>query len=167
MNGTIAQSPSARREWPALAVFLLICFGIAGLGGAFTSAGLGPWYDSLRKPEWNPPKWVFGPVWTLLYALMAVAAWHVWRRRESPPAQVGLRLFAVQLVLNLGWTIVFFWFRSPGWAFLEILVLWGAIAATLASFWRVRRTAGLLMVPYLLWVTFAMILNATISSMNP
>lgn len=166
MNGTIAQSPSARREWPALAVILLICFGIAGLGGAFTSTGLGPWYDSLRKPDWNPPKWVFGPVWTLLYALMAVAAWLVWRRRELPPARTGLRLFAAQLVLNLGWTIVFFSIRSPEWAFLEILVLWAAIAATLALFWQVRRSAGLLMVPYLLWVTFAMILNATISSMN-
>ncbi len=166
MNLHIKESRTEGRGWPALVVFLLICFAVAGIGGAFTSLGLGPWYESLKKPVWNPPYWVFGPVWTLLYGMMAVAAWLVWQRREARLARRGLRLFAVQLTLSLGWSILFFAMRFPTWAFFEILVLWTAIAATIVVFWCVRTSAGLLLIPYLLWVTFAALLNGTIASLN-
>jgi tryptophan-rich sensory protein len=167
MNGTIEQPETARRQWLALVVILFLCFGTAAAGAAFTSAGLESWYGTLKKPSWSPPNSVFGPVWTVLYAMMAVAAWLVWKCRNRPQAWQGLRLFAVQLVLNLGWSIVFFTLRSPGLAFFEILVLWTAIVATTVLFWRTRPSAAVLMIPYLLWVTFAAALNGTIASLNP
>jgi len=166
MNSQVAEVRTANRQWLALAVCLLICFAVAGVGGALTSMGLGPWYDSLKKPPWNPPAWVFVPVWTVLYGLMAVAAWLVWRRRDVRPAKQALRLFAVQLALNLGWSALFFGMRGPAWAFFEILLLWTAIAATVVLFWRVRPLAGMLLVPYLLWVGFAALLNGTIVTLN-
>ena len=101
----------------------------AGLGSLFTMVSLGSWYTALAKPSWNPPSWVFGPVWTVLYAMMAVAGWLVWRR-GGPGARTALQLFTVQLVLNVGWSAVFFGLQMPGLAFAEILVLRAAIAAT-------------------------------------
>src|SRR6478735_593658 len=99
MDRTFELPSTPSRPWISLVTILLICFGVAGAGGAFTSLGLGPWYRSLIKPAWNPPPWVFGPVWSVLYALMGIAAWLVWRCREEPLARRGLRLFAVQLAL--------------------------------------------------------------------
>jgi tryptophan-rich sensory protein len=166
MHSQAAEFRPLRRDWLALGACFLSCFAVAGIGGLFTSLGLGPWYQSLSKPAWNPPNWVFGPVWTTLYATMAVACWLVWRRREIPQARVGLWLFAAQLMLNLGWSILFFGMRAPSWAFFEILLLWTAIATTLVVFWRVRPLAGILLIPYLLWVGFAAILNGTIILLN-
>jgi tryptophan-rich sensory protein len=166
MHSQAAEFHPLRREWLALAICCLSCFAVAGIGGAFTSLGLGPWYQSLNKPAWNPPNGVFGPVWTALYASMAVACWLVWRRREIPRAGAGLWLFAAQLLLNLGWSVLFFGIREPSWAFFEILLLWTAIATTLVVFWRVRPLAGILLIPYLLWVGFAAILNGTIVMLN-
>lgn len=166
MNSQVAESRTASRDWLALVIFLLICFAVAGIGGAFTTMGLGPWYQALKKPSWNTPTWVFGPVWTVLYALMAVAAWLVWQHRDRALARSGLRLFGVQLALNLGWSILFFGMRNPTWAFFEILVLWTAIAATAVVFWRVRASAGFLFLPYLFWVSFASLLNGAIVTLN-
>ena len=153
--------------WQALALglFYLLCFLAAGLGSLFTMVSLGSWYAGLAKPSWNPPNWIFGPVWTALYAMMAVAGWMVWLRGRAT-RQPALRWFSVQLVLNVGWSAVFFGLQLPGLAFVEILVLWVAIAATLVTSWKVSRAAGILLAPYLLWVSFAAVLNFAIWRLN-
>ena len=153
--------------WQALALglFCLLCFLAAGLGSLFTTASLGSWYAGLAKPSWNPPNWIFGPVWTVLYAMMAVAGWLVWRRGGSQ-SWLALRWFAIQLALNVVWSAVFFGLQLPGLAFFEIMLLWAAIAATLLTSWRVSRTAGILFAPYLLWVSFAATLSFAIWRLN-
>jgi tryptophan-rich sensory protein len=159
-------SRSRARSGVALVGFLALCFAAAGLGGLATSRGLAGWYPSLRKPSWTPPDRVFGPVWTALYASMAVAAWLVWRARGLAGARVPLGLFALQLGLNVAWSVLFFALRSPGLAFGEVVLLWWAILATLLAFGRSSRAAAALMVPYLLWVTFASALNFAIWRLN-
>ena len=128
----------------------------------------GDWYASLAKPAWTPPTWVFGPAWTILYAMMAVAAWRLWRRLGARPRESrrALVLFAVQLALNLSWTPVFFGMQRPDLALVVILVLWLAIAATIVAAWKACKTAAALLVPYLAWVTFATALNAAIWRLN-
>jgi tryptophan-rich sensory protein len=120
----------------------------------------------LAKPAWTPPGWVFGPAWTLLYMLMALAAWQVWRRRSAMDVRMPLALFAIQLALNLAWTPIFFGMRRPGLALVEIVLMLAVILATTASFVRVSRTAALLMLPYCAWVCFATALNWAIWRMN-
>lgn len=149
----------------ALGVFFLACFLAAGLGSLFAMGALGSWYAGLVKPSWNPPSWVFAPVWTVLYAFMAVAGWLVCQRGGSQ-SRLALRWFAIQLALNVGWSAVFFGLQLPGLAFFELLALWVAITATLLSCWRVSRTAGILLAPYFLWVGFATILNFVIWRLN-
>jgi len=136
----------------------------ASLTGVFVSTG--GWYAELAKPAWNPPNWVFGPAWTTLYAMMAVAAWLVWQRGGWKPRRRPLALYLVQLALNALWTPLFFGLHRPGLAFAEIMVLDTALLATVLAFWRARLAAGLLLVPYALWVTFATVLNFTIWRMN-
>jgi tryptophan-rich sensory protein len=128
----------------------------------------GDWYASLAKPDWTPPTWVFGPAWTILYAMMALAAWRLWRRRHACPRESrrALALFAVQLALNLAWTPVFFGMQRPDLALAVILLLWAAIAATIVAAWKACRTAAALLVPYLAWVTFATALNMAIWRLN-
>ncbi len=165
--GAIHDNARRNPAWQALALglFYLACFLAAGLGSLFTMVSLGSWYTALVKPSWNPPSWVFGPVWTVLYAMMAVAGWLVWRK-GGPASWLALRWFAVQLVLNVGWSAVFFGLQMPGLAFVEIVILWVAIAATLKTFWQASRPAGILLVPYLLWVIFAAVLNFAIWRLN-
>lgn len=152
--------PARRRSSLMLAGFILLTF-LAPLAGAWTPPG--EWYRSLAKPSWTPPGWVFGPAWTLPYLCMAVAVWGVWRRVGwSAPT----RWWQVQLALNAAWTPVFFGLREPGWAFAGIVLLWLAIAVTMQKFFPVVRRAGWLLVPYLLWVTFASALNFAIWRMN-
>jgi translocator protein len=134
----------------------------APLTGMFSPPG--DWYASLAKPEWNPPGWIFGPVWTVLYLMMAVAAWRVWRRLGWCRA---LWIYLAQLLLNAAWTPIFFCAREIGWAFAEIVALWVAILCTVVAFRRVSRAAGWMLVPYLTWVSFAAILNFTLWRMNP
>ena len=143
--------------------WLVVCFAAAGIGSLFP---IGPWYESLVKPAWNPPNWLFGPAWTLLYTLMAVAAWLVWRNHGFRGATVPLTLFVVQLALNAGWSWLFFGLHQPGVAFAEIILLWAAILATIILFWRLKRLAGILLMPYLLWVSFAAVLNYTVWQLN-
>jgi tryptophan-rich sensory protein len=128
----------------------------------------GGWYASLAKPEWTPPPWVFGPAWTILYAMMAVAAWRLWRRRHARPheSRRALALFAVQLAMNLAWTPVFFGLQRPDLALVVILLLWVAIAATIMAAWKACKTAAALLMPYLAWVTFATALNMAIWRLN-
>lgn len=158
--------PSRMRQAAWLLGLVAICFAAAGAGGVVTSVSVGEWYQTLKKPSWTPPDWLFGPVWTTLYMMMAVAAWLVWRRGGWSAARAPLSLFALQLGLNVGWSAIFFGFRSPGLAFTEILILWLAIAATTVSFLGRSILAALLFVPYLAWTTFAAFLNLAIWRMN-
>jgi benzodiazapine receptor len=140
---------------------------VGGLSGVLTAGSIRGWYRTLRRPDWNPPDWVFGPVWTTLYAMMGVALVQVVRSEEDRVArQVGLVLFVLQLVLNFGWSWIFFVNHDLFGALVEILALWLAIAATIASFAAVRRSAAALLVPYLAWTTFATALTAAIWSLN-
>ncbi|MCA8914930.1 MAG: tryptophan-rich sensory protein [Planctomycetes bacterium] len=136
----------------------------AALGGIF--AGPGDWYDSLRKPAFNPPGWVFGPVWTLLYAMMGTSAWLVWRRGGFKHAGTALGLFILQLVLNAAWTPLFFGLKAPGVALVVIIALWLAILATAIAFMGRSRLAALLLLPYLLWVSYATLLNGSLWYLN-
>lgn len=148
----------------ALLLFLLVTFAAAGLGSLFTASSVESWYPALQKPSWNPPSWLFAPVWTTLYLMMAVAAWLVWRR--SAFTDWPLRLFFIQLALNAVWSGLFFGLQSPGPAFIEILFLWLVILLTVITFFRRSRMAGVLLLPYLLWVTFAAVLNFEIWRLN-
>jgi translocator protein len=150
----------------ALLGFLAAVFVVGAIGNVFTSAGMPDWYMSLEKPAFNPPSWVFGPVWTALYIAMAVAAWLVWRDAGFDGARAALTLFFVQLALNLAWSGIFFALREPGWAFVEIVALWAAILATMILFFRHSTWAGALLVPYLAWVSFAAVLNFEIWRLN-
>jgi translocator protein len=144
-----------------LLAFLLVPLLVGAGSGFLTGGAVRDWYPSLVRPSFAPPSWVFGPVWTALYLMMGLAAWLVWRKAGTTPAgRVALGLFALQLVLNGLWSVLFFGLRAPGPALIEIVVLWAAIAATLRAFRRVDAVAGWLLVPYLAWVTFAAILNA-------
>jgi len=157
------QTTPPKHPWLGLAVFLVLCFGVATLGGMATTPNIPNWYAGLAKPSWTPPSWIFGPVWTALYFSMAVAAWLVWRKGN---AAMPLILFAVQLALNCVWSWLFFGLHSPGIAFVDILLLWIAIAATTMVFWRRSLVAGLLLGPYLTWVGFAAVLNFAIWRLN-
>jgi tryptophan-rich sensory protein len=154
------------RQAVGLLVFLAVCFSAAALGGAATYPRIEGWYATLTKPSWTPPNGVFGPVWTLLYIAMAVAAWLVWRQKGARGARAPLVLFAVQLGLNVAWSWLFFGLMAPGLGAVDILLLWIAIVATLVAFWRRSIAAGLLLVPYLAWVTFAAALNFAIWRLN-
>jgi tryptophan-rich sensory protein len=149
----------------ALVVFLVVVFIAASFGAIFQP---GAWYAGLEKPAFNPPNWVFAPVWTVLYVLMAVAAWLVWRERGSvAAAAVPLAAWLVQLVLNALWSWLFFGQHEMGLALVDITALWFAIVVTIALFWRVNHLASWLLVPYLAWVSFAMLLNAALWRLNP
>lgn len=154
------------RQIVGLAGFLMATFSAAAIGGWATSSSVGTWYQELAKPSWHPPDWIFGPVWTVLYVMMAVAAWLVWRSAGLWDARWPLLWFALQLVLNALWSILFFGFRSPGIALVEICLLWAAIAITSFQFAKRSSWAGWMMVPYLGWTTFAAFLNGTLWSMN-
>lgn len=149
-----------------LSVSLGIVFLVAALGGAVTASSVRDWYPALVKPSWTPPPWVFGPAWTTLYLLMAIAAWLVWLRRTETLVGPALRWYGLQLVFNAVWSVLFFGLRSPGLAVVEIIFLWSAIVATVVTFYRVRPLAAWLLVPYLLWCTFAAALNATVWWLN-
>lgn len=167
MNTTIPLTGNHRHPWAWPVGCALLIVALGSLGGVFFSGGDQSWYRSLRPPVGNPPSWVFGPVWTLLYALMGVSLGLLIRDREiSPPARRTIGPFLGQLVLNLAWTPAFFGAHQIGLALAIILALWIAILITLVLAWRANRLAGLLLVPYLLWVTYATYLNASFQVMN-
>lgn len=165
-DGPGAAPPSIGRQLVWLSGLIATCLGVAGLGAAATASSVGDWYPTLTKPRWTPPAFVFGPVWTVLYVSMAVAAWLVWRSGGLRTTRLALTLFAVQLALNLGWSFVFFGLRRPGLAAIEIILLWLAIAATTLAFCSRSKPAAGLMVPYLAWTTFAAALNLAIWRLN-
>jgi len=143
-----------------------VCFATAALGGYFTSTSVGTWYQEIAKPSWNPPDWIFTPVWLTLFAMMGVAAWLVSRAGAWQDIRWALIVFGVQLALNATWSGIFFGARNPGLAFAEILLLWLGIAATIALFWTHSKLAATLLVPYLAWTTFAVWLNFAVWRLN-
>jgi len=147
----------------SLLVWIAISFVPALVGSQF---GPGEWYGQLRKPSWTPPGYLFGPVWTFLYASMGVAAWLVWKRVGYSGARVTLSLFLAQLAFNGLWSWLFFGLQRPDLAFVDIVFLWCFILITLLAFWRQSAAAGIIMVPYLLWVSFAGVLNFSIWRLN-
>lgn len=170
---TRAAAPLARlAPWFALAGWVALSL-MAGAAGALASLNARDFYTVLARPAWAPPGWLFGPVWTVLYVLMGVAAWLVWRdrsalaRRRANSRRVGLLLFVLQLALNGLWTWLFFRWRQGLWAFAEIALLWLAIAGVIGCFARVRPLAAWLLAPYLGWVTFAIALTWEIWQRNP
>jgi tryptophan-rich sensory protein len=158
--------PNLRHDLLGLVGFVVLCLVVSGIAGAITGTSVDSWYQGLRKPSFNPPDWVFAPVWTTLYVLMAVAAWRVWRRRGQAGRRLALTVFGIQLSLNLAWSIVFFGFRRIDLALVEIVVLLMAIPVCAALFWRIDRWAGRLLVPYILWVAFATAITASLWWLN-
>jgi tryptophan-rich sensory protein len=154
---------SRTRDILGLTGFVILCFGVSALGGRATVVALADWYPALRKPPWTPPGWVFGPVWTLLYPMVAVAGWLAWREGR---ARLGPLVYLLQLALNAAWPWLFFAERRLDLAFACILALSAAILATVVAFWRASPGAAILMLPYLGWVVFAAALNHAIWRLN-
>jgi benzodiazapine receptor len=156
-----------KNNWKTLAAFVVACLGAGLIGSFFTFENIPTWFAGIKKPDFSPPNWVFGPVWTTLYILMGISAYIVWEKgRGKPERKSAMGLFALQLVLNTLWSILFFGMRNPFYAFVEIVFLWLGIAGTIMAFSRISKNAALLMVPYLLWVSFAAYLNYAIWRLN-
>ncbi|MDY0870784.1 TspO/MBR family protein [Dongia rigui] len=163
----IDQSAPARpaQLWHLLG-FVAINVVVSGFGGLLTATSIDSWYPALAKPSFNPPDWIFGPVWSILYLLMAVAAWRVWRVAGWNEGRISLSLYFGQLALNLLWSALFFGLRQPAWALADCLLLLALIIVTGVLFWRRDRLAGILFVPYTAWVGFAALLNGAIVALN-
>jgi tryptophan-rich sensory protein len=142
---------------------LVLTFGAAYIGSRFP---VDEWYAALSKPPWNPPNWLFGPVWSVLYLLMAISVWLVWRKEGISGAILPLSVFLLQLILNAAWSWLFFGLHEPSWALIEILGLWLTILVNIILFWRISSISGILLLPYLAWVTFAAFLNYTLWRLN-
>ena len=155
-----------QKQIAGFVAWLVVSFVAAGIGGA-ASIQAGPFYTRLTRPDWAPPPTLFGPVWTALYVLMGVAAWMVWRVGGFRAARPALALFLLQLAFNALWSWLFFGWHLGAVAFTEVLLLLALIVATLVAFWRIRPLAGALLVPYMLWVSFASALNYSIWQLNP
>lgn len=166
MTKVLAFRRTGTRDLVDLLLFLSICLGISGIGGAVTATSVGSWYQDLRKPSFNPPDWVFAPVWTALYVMIAVAGWRVWRAAGLRAARTAFAVYAFQLTLNLAWSFLFFGSHLIGAALIEIVVLLLAIIANTILFWRHDPPAGMLLVAYCAWVAFAGVLNAALWRLN-
>ena len=149
-----------------LIVFVGLCLAVGALGGWVTADSVKTWYTTINKPSFTPPNWLFGPVWTVLYVLMGVAAWRVWCNARPYRARMPLALFALQLALNLAWSVVFFGMHRVGAAVVVIVSLEAAILSTVVAFRRIDGLAALLLVPYALWVAFATVLNIAVWRLN-
>jgi tryptophan-rich sensory protein len=148
-----------------LFTLLMLSFGTLAIGGWLTSLGLGAWYDALRVPDWQPPPWVFTPAWITILSLLAIASWRVFAQQEKPRG-VAIGLYALQLLLNMGWSLLFFALQSPPWALVEILVLNVAVLAMVVVYYRIDRPAGLMIVPYAAWLGLATAINVWIVANN-
>lgn len=146
---------------------IAVCELAGVIGSVFTTPAIPGWYAGISKPELNPPNWIFGPVWTSLFALMGIALYLVWQKKlENKKAKEAINYFILQLILNVAWSAIFFGLKNPAAAFFEIILLWLAILATIITFAKVSRPAAWLLLPYILWVTFAAYLNYTIWILN-
>lgn len=156
---------------PALPVKIIIsiiaCIGLGAIGSIATSSSIDTWYTTINKPSFNPPSWLFAPVWTILFALMGLAAAYVWDKGlDRKAVRSALILFGIQFLLNIAWSFLFFGAQNPTLAFIEILILWVFIFLTIRAFFKIKKLSGWLLVPYLLWVSFASILNFSIMMLN-
>lgn len=159
--------PSENRDKIKLVLSILVCLFAAAVGGLLTAPHVGNWYRALLKPPLNPPSWVFGPVWTVLYVLMGIALYLVWRKIPLGKDETrAIAWFFIQLFLNVMWSFCFFYLKNPGLAFFEIVLLWTSIAVTIWMFRRVTLSAGVLLLPYWAWVSFAGYLNFAIWRLN-
>ena len=149
-----------------LLVSLLVCFAAAGIGGFATANSLSDWYININKPSFNPPGWIFGPVWSILYTAMAIALWKIWSLQTSDSRNAAMIWFFIQLLLNVLWSFLFFYWQWPLGAFIEILIMWFAILMTIIHFYSLIPWTLALLLPYLLWVSFAAFLNGTIYWLN-
>ncbi len=149
-----------------LILCIVVCLLVGGISGGLTASAIPTWYPTLQKPSWNPPNWLFGPVWTLLYILMGIAAARLWDSPSSPTKTMALTLFGVQLFLNFMWSILFFNYHVLGIAFAEIILFWGLLLVSIITFAKIDKTSAWLFVPYISWVSFASILNFAIWQLN-
>jgi benzodiazapine receptor len=149
-----------------LVLALLITVGIGSLGGLFTYPEIASWYAGLQKPSFQPPNWLFGPVWTMLYILMGVSLYLIWKQPESELRNKALTVFAIQFTLNFCWSLIFFNQHQIGWALIEIIAMWICILLTIVQFGKLSTLSAWLLVPYISWVSFATILNAAIWKLN-
>ena len=150
-----------------LLISVLICLSAGFIGSFFTTPSIPTWYASLAKPSFNPPNWLFAPVWTILFILMGLAAYLIWQKGLKKKAvKIALIIFLLQLIFNILWSFLFFKFHSPFWALVNIAILWFLILMALIKFWQINKTAGILLIPYLLWVSFASFLNYAIYKLN-
>lgn len=154
-------------DWFKLIIAVVVSEVAGIIGSIFTISAIPAWYATLVKPALNPPAWIFGPVWTTLYLVMGIAAFLVWRKGwDKTGVKTALSLFAVQLILNALWSIIFFGLHSPAWALVDIIAMWIVIVATIAAFSKISRSAAWLLAPYILWVSFALYLNYSIWRLN-
>jgi tryptophan-rich sensory protein len=150
-----------------LVIAVALCQLAGIIGSAFTFSAIPAWYAFLNKPAFSPPNWLFGPVWTMLYTLMGISLYLVWKTRFNKKFKnIALNIFYIQLILNSVWSILFFGLRNPVYAFIEIIMLWLTIAISIKTFYKINKTASYLLVPYLLWVSFASVLNFAIAILN-
>ena len=145
---------------------LILCQLAGFLGSLFTTPAIPTWYKTLNKPSFTPPNWIFSPVWISLFILMGISLFMVWRRQGHPQVKIASIFFFVQLILNILWSVAFFGLRSPLLGFIEIILLWIAILLTIQNFLKVSKMAGLILLPYLLWVSFAALLNLSLWILN-
>lgn len=151
-----------------LALSIGVCFLVAFIGSVFTLSSISTWYAVLNKPFFSPPNWIFGPVWTILYFMMGVSLHIVWSKNlKGKKKDEAIKIFIFQLIINLLWSLVFFGFHQPLLAFITIIVLWFSIFKTIKSFYEISKVSAYLLIPYILWVSFASILNLAIVALNP
>ena len=150
-----------------LVIFLVLCLLVGGIGGSITASSVDTWYKTLQKPVFNPPDWLFAPVWTTLYVMMAVAGWRVWKRVGLSAGRRAFLVYALQLFLNLAWSYLFFGLQRIDLALIEIIVLLTVVIINTLMFWRIDRLAGMLYVPYVLWIFYAKLLNFSLLMLNP
>jgi benzodiazapine receptor len=162
-----SMAKNTKRYILKLVVSIVACLAAGAIGSIFTRSAIPTWYATLQKPVFSPPNWLFAPVWTLLYILMGIAAFLVWRKGlENRQVRIALIFFLIQLVLNASWSVVFFGLESPLYGLIVISILWVAILVTVTKFFKISRAASMLMWSYLLWVTFAAVLNSSIWLLN-
>jgi len=150
-----------------LIIAILICQMIGLIGAVFTSSSVSTWYVTLTKPSFNPPNWVFAPVWTTLYIMMGISAFLVWEKGfENQKVKTSLSIFGIQLILNLSWTIIFFGLKSTMGGLVVIIILWFLILLTILHFYKLSKVAGIILLPYIMWVSFATVLNTAIVILN-
>jgi len=149
-----------------LSASLALPLGLGAVAGIITSDAIPGWYETLNRPSFNPPNWLFGPVWTTLYLLMGISLFLIWKQKRSKARNLAILVFLFQQALNFGWSFIFFYFNRIGFALIEICLLWSSIVIMLVLFYKIKPIAAYINIPYILWVTFATLLNASYYLLN-